>query len=588
MPASYPRIPYGWADFRAIRLENRLYVDKTRFVHALEEERYVFLIRPRRFGKSCWVSLLDNYYDRRGADEFEAVFGGTDLGSNPTENRHRYVVLRFNFSAFDDTLETLRERFEEYCQMVIRYALERNADLFSEAAIRHIRSSNSVNGQLNELFLYANDHRIPLYVLIDEYDNFANTVLAYHGEEAYQSFTHGGGFYRNFFATLKVGAEQSRGGLERLFVTGVSPITMDDVTSGFNIGRNISLEPEFNDMLGFTEAEVRVLLEMYRDHGVFNQEVEAALDVMREWYNGYRFAEDAEGDLYNTDMVLYFLNESMPNKRGPRELIDSNVRIDYGKLRHLLTVNRQLNGNFDLLRHIIGEESTESNIQISFPLEQLDLPENFLSLLHYFGLLSIREVAHGVPRLGIPNQTVKRLMYGYLRDAYRDVELFSVSQHTFSRLVRQMAYYGTWQPAFDFLRDAVAEQTGIRDYMDGEKVVHGFVAAHLSMVNHFLLHSEYELNKGYADLYMEPFVAQYPDMQFGYVLELKYLKRSASLDESVVADKAQEAVEQLRSYLADSSLRRRYPSVRHIGLAVVFHGWELVAYQAVGDDAAEN
>ena len=151
-----------------------------------------------------------------------------------------------------------------------------------------------------------------------------------------------------------------------------------------------------------------------------------------------------------------------------------------------------------------------------------------------------------------------------------------------------MAYDGTWQPALDFLRDAVAEQTGIRDYMDGEKVVHGFVAAHLSMVNHFLLHSEYELNKGYADLYMEPFVAQYPDMQFGYVLELKYLKRSASLDESVVADKAQEAVEQLRSYLADSSLRRRYPSVRHIGLAVVFHGWELVAYQAVGDHAAEN
>ena len=315
-PASYPRIPYGWANFRAIRLENRLYVDKTRFVHALEEERYVFLIRPRRFGKTCWVSLLENYYDRRGADEFEAVFGGTDLGRQPTENRHRYVVLRFNFSAFDDTLETLRERFEEYCQMVIRHTLERNADLFPEAARQRIRSSDSVNSQLNELFLYAGDQGIPLYVLIDEYDNFANTVLAYHGEQAYQAFTHGGGFYRNFFATLKDGAGHSSGGLERMFITGVSPITMDDVTSGFNIGRNISLEPEFNDLLGFTEAEVRNLLEMYRDYGVFNQEVEAALDVMREWYNGYRFAEEAEGDLYNTDMVLYFLNESMPNKRG--------------------------------------------------------------------------------------------------------------------------------------------------------------------------------------------------------------------------------------------------------------------------------
>ena len=529
------------------------------------------------------MSLLDNYYERNRADAFEAVFGGTDLGRHPTENRHRYVVLRFNFSAFKNALETLEYHFEEYCQLVVRHALERNADLFPEAARQHIRSPSSVNGQLNELFLYAGDHGIPLYVLIDEYDNFANTVLAYHGTEAYQSFTHGGGFYRNFFATLKDGAGQSDGGLERMFITGVSPITMDDVTSGFNIGKNISLRPEFNDMLGFTEEEVRNLLEMYRDYGVFNQDVEAALAVMREWYNGYRFAKSAQGDLYNTDMVLYFLDESIPNRGMPDELIDTNVRIDYGKLRHLLTVNRQLNGNFDLLRHIIGEESTESNIQLSFPLDRLDRRENFLSLLHYFGLLSIRDVSHGVPRLGIPNQTVKRLMYGYLRDAYDDVGVFSVDVYTFSRLVREMAYDGTWRPALDFLREALAEQTGIRDYMDGEKVVHGFVAAHFSMVDQFLLHSEYELNKGFADLYLEPFVAQYSDMRYGYVLEPKYLKRSEALDESLVADKVQEAVLQLRGYLADPFLPRRYPSVQHLGLAMVFHGWELVAYEAVGD-----
>ena len=588
MAASYPRIPYGWADFRAIRLEKRLYVDKTRFVHALEEERYVFLIRPRRFGKSCWVSLLDNYYNRTRADDFEAVFSGTHLGRHPTENRHRYVVLRFNFSAFDDTLDTLRERFETYCHLIVRHALERNGDLFPPEQIQRILSLPSIDAKLNELFLYAGDHGIRLYVLIDEYDNFANTVLAYHGAAAYQSFTHGGGFYRNFFATLKDGAGQSGGGLERMFITGVSPITMDDVTSGFNIGRNISLHPAFNDMLGFTEEEVRSLLELYRDCGVFNQEVEAALAVMHEWYNGYRFAKSAQGDLYNTDMVLYFLNESMPNRAMPDELIDTNVRINYGKLRHLLTVNRQLNGNFDLLRRIIGEQQVDTPLQLSFPLDRLNQRENFLSLLHYFGLLSIRDVAHGVPRLGIPNQTVKRLMYGYLRDGYDDVGVFSVDGYTFSRLVREMAYDGTWRPVLDFLRDALAEQTGIRDYLDGEKVIHGFVAAHLSMVDQFLLHSEYELNKGYADLYLEPFVAQYADMGYGYVLELKYVKRSASLDASGVADKVQEAVLQLRGYLADLSLRRRYRSVRHIGLAVVFHGWEMVAYQAVQDDEVGN
>ena len=444
MPASYPRIPYGWADFRAIRLENRLYVDKTRFIHTLEEERYAFLIRPRRMGKSCWVSLLENYYDRNRADEFEALFGGTYLGRQPTENRHRYVVLRFDFSMFDDTLETLWERFETYCHLELNHALRRNRDLFPQEARQHILSPPSIDAKLAALFLYAEDEGIPLYVLIDEYDNFANTILAYHGEAAYQSFTHGGGFYRNFFATLKAGAGRSGGGLERIFITGVSPITMDDVTSGFNIGSNISLELRLDQMLGFTEAEVRELLEMYQDCGAFDQDVEAALDVMREWYNGYRFAKSTEDDLYNTDMVLYYLKASIPNQPMPDQLIDTNVRIDYGKLRHLLTVNRQLNGNFDLLRHIIGEQQVDSEIQLSFPLDRLDRRENFLSLLHYFGLLSIRDVAHGVPRLGIPNQTVKRLMYGYLRDAYDDVGVFSVDVYTFSRLVRTMGYDGTW------------------------------------------------------------------------------------------------------------------------------------------------
>ena len=581
--AGYPRIPCGLANFRRIRMERRLYVDKTRFLHALEQVDHAVLIRPRRFGKTCWVSVLEHYYDRTWAHEFDAVFGGTDIGRQPTEHRHRYVVLRFNFSAFKTALDGLEHHFEEYCQLRLRNALERNPDLFPEAAVRRIRAPASVNGQLNELFAYAGGHGIPLYALIDEYDNFANTVLAHHGEAAYQSFTHGGGFYRNFFATLKAGTEAGSGGLERLFITGVSPVTLDDVTSGFNIGRNISLRPEFNDLLGFTEDEVRGLLELYRDHGVLDQDVDAALDVMREWYNGYRFARRAEGDLYNTDMVLYYLCESVPNRSMPDELIDTNVRIDYGKLRHLLVVGRQLNGNFDLLRHVIGEGRVDAQVQPSFPLERLHERENFLSLLYFFGLLSFRHVSGDTPRLGIPNQTVRRLMYGYLRDAWRDVDVFSVDAYDFSRLVRAMAYEGAWRPALEHLRDAIRRQTGIRDYVDGEKVVHAFLAAHFSLLDLFLIHAEHELNKGYADLYLEPFVARYPGAAFGYVLDVKYLKRRESLDESVVAEKTREAADQVRRYLADENLRRRHPSVRHIGLAVVFHGWEMAACEAVGD-----
>ena len=581
MSLSYPRIPYGWADFRAIRLESRLYVDKTRFLRALEDERYAFLIRPRRFGKSCWVSVLENYYDRTRADEFEALFGGTDIGRHPTENRHRYVILRFDFSAFNDALETLEREFEAYCHLELRHALERNRDLFPSEATQRILSQPSIHTQLAALFAYARDRGIPLYMLIDEYDNFANTVLAYRGVEAYESFTYGGGFYRNFFAALKAGTGRSGGGLERLFITGVSPITMDDVTSGFNIGKNISLQPVFNEMLGFTEPEVRSLLEMYRACGAFNRDIETALGIMREWYNGYRFAEEVEVDLYNTDMVLYFLDESLPNKGLPKMLIDTNVRIDYGKLRHLLVVNRQLNGNFDLLRDIIGEEVASSNIATSFPLEQLDQPENFLSLLYYFGLLSIRDVSRGVPRLGIPNQTVRRLMYGYLRDAYRDVGTFSLNLVTFVNLMVEMAYEGAWKPVLAFLRDTIAAQTSVRDCLEGEKMIQGFLSAYLGVAPHFAFHTERELNKGYADLCLEPLIAQYPDIPYGYVIELKYLKRS---DPSTrVSATLREATAQVRQYLLDDRLARQYPSVQFIGLAIVFHGWEMVAYEAVGD-----
>ena len=432
MHPAHPRIPYGEADFRRIRWNRWLYVDKTRFLRRLEEERYAFLIRPRRFGKSLWISLLENYYDRFWADGFDATFADTDIGQVPTGEQRRYVTLRFNFSMVNDKLETLEREFEAYCLVELRGTLERHPDLFPDGVRRRILAPPSIAIKLSELFRYAGDHDIPLYVLIDEYDNFANTVLAYHGAEAYHSFTHGGGFYRTFFATLKGGADRTGGGLERLFITGVSPITMDDVTSGFNIGRNISLHPDFNEMVGFTEEEVRCLVETYRDLGVFNQDVETAMGIMGEWYNGYRFAEDAETDLYNSDMVLYYLDHSIPNRGVPKYLIDTNVRIDYGKLRHLLVVGRQLNGNFDLLRDVIGEEQIDTHIQPGFPLEHLAEPENFLSLLHYFGLLSIRDVQGVMPTLGIPNQTVKRLMYGYLRDAYRDVGVFRVKWHPIS------------------------------------------------------------------------------------------------------------------------------------------------------------
>ena len=254
------------------------------------------------------------------------------------------------------------------------------------------------------------------------------------------------------------------------------------------------------------------------------------------------------------------------------------MRIDYGKLRHLLVTGRQLNGNFDLLRNVIGEEQVDTRIQPGFPLQDLTKRENFLSLMHYFGLLSIRDVVQGVmPRLAIPNQTVKRLMYGYLRDAYRDVDVFSVDLFRFEQLMMGMANEGEWRPVLEFLSEAISRQTGIRDYIGGEKVIQGFLAAYLSVADYYVFRSEVELGKGHADIALEPLVARYPQLQRGYLIELKYLRafRVGGSGRGHDGGRGGAGAAPAVSWRTNG-WRGSFPGVRFIGLIVVFHGWELV------------
>ena len=530
--AHFPAIPYGRAYFKGIRLEGCLYVDKTRFLHPLEQERFVFFIRPRRFGKTCWLSMLESYYDRNQADDFERVFGGLDICRQPTANRGRYVVVRFNFSTFGNDPAKLEREFDEYCRRHVRDAVEDNPDLFPDAAFDRIQAPPTINGQLDELFLHARREGIPLYVLIDEYDNFANTILAGVGAEAYHAFTHGGGFYRSFFATLKAGTEN--GSVERLFVTGVSPVTMDDVTSGFNIGANLSLRAEFNEMLGFTEDEVRRMLETYRDLGVFDQDVETARGTMREWYNGYRFSEEAEGIVYNTDMVLHYVKHSAQQGRpaaAHRHQRAHRLRQAAPPAAHRAAVEWQLRPAARGDRRGTGGQRDRGDVPAGAAdaAGELPLPDALL-----------RPAEHprrgaGVPRLGIPNQTVRRLMYGYLREAYEEVGVFALNLVELDRLTRRMALEGDWRPAVERLCKAVTEHTGIRDFIQGEKVLQGFLAAYLGASEYFVFHTEQELAKGYADIVLEPLVARYPGMRYGFVIELKYLSRGPETEARVTA-----------------------------------------------------
>lgn len=251
------------------------------------------------------------------------------------------------------------------------------------------------------------------------------------------------------------------------------------------------------------------------------------------------------------------------------------MRIDYDKLRHLLLTERRLNGNFDLLGEAAAGGRIDCEIAESFPLAALARRENFLTLLHCFGLLSIRDVTAGAAHLGTPNQTVRQLLYGQLRDAYEDVAAFHPDFLELDRLTRAMAIHGEWRPFVEALARAVREQTGIRDYLHGEKVVQTFLAAYLSIAGYFAVHTEAELGKGYADLVAVPLTTRFPAARHGFVIELKYLGRSAK-EQSRIPALAEQAENQLRGYLADRRWREEHGDIAYTGLALVFRGWELV------------
>ncbi|MFZ4663535.1 MAG: AAA family ATPase [Caldilineaceae bacterium] len=582
------RIPYGVADYGRLRRENAYYVDKTHYIPRIEAAPfYLFCIRPRRFGKSLWLSVLQHYYDVNQTDNFAFLFGETYIGQNPTPDRNSYLILFFNFALVNPALSKVEASFESTGSNEIDSFLRRYERFFSAESVQYIQAGANVADKLQRIFYHAAEQQLKIYLLIDEYDNFTNTILTTDGQGAYHNLTHGSGFFRYFFNLLKGATGGQIAGLTRLFITGVSPVTMDDVTSGFNIGTNISIDSQFNEMIGFTEAEVQTLLNAYQSYGRLPLGVEASLQLMQIWYNNYRFGQRATTSMYNSDMVLYFLLRTEADNGAPLRLIDENIRIDYTKLRHLMAIDQrldrgapaQLNGNFSLLRTIIEEGETVSPIHASFPLEQLLHRENFISLLYYFGLLSMAGAADEEPLLRIPNRTVKDLMYGYIRSALEDVDVFKLDIWRLTGLLRDMAYRGDWRPFFDYLNEQIQQQASVRDHLHGEKVIQGFLIAYLNVTHNFLTWSEREMGGGFVDLYMEPFLARYPGVKYGYLIELEYISESQfnkrGFDQSLAREKA-EAEGQLRQYAQDARIAQVAQQVTMKKLALIYKGWELV------------
>ncbi|MEM7131817.1 MAG: AAA family ATPase [Chloroflexota bacterium] len=590
------RIPYGIGDYYRLREENGYYVDKTHFIPLIEEfPLYLFCIRPRRFGKTLWLTVLRDYYDINLAEEFDFLFGDTWIGQNPTAERNRYLVLFLNFALVNPNVEKVEESFEDNGAVAIASFVRQYERFFDDEARNEILNAPTTEQKIRRICTYVAENNLKFYLFIDEYDNFANTILTRNGRKAYEQLTHEDGFFRYFFNLIKGATGGQIRGLDRLYITGVSPITMDDVTSGFNIGKNISLERKVNELIGFTESEVWEMLTYYVNAGFISIPTETCMEVMKLWYNNYRFAYEAKTDLFNSVSVLYFLLEIKDSTRLPMYLIDDNLRIEYGKLRHLVLIDRllnrgipdehppagkELNGNFSILKSLIEIGETISDVVLSFPLEGLLEPENFISQLYYFGLLTFAGELEGRPLLAIPNRTVRDLLYKYIRSALKDVDHFRIDPWQLANRLSAMAYRGDWEPFFDFLADEIQKQTSVRDYLEGEKVIQGFLLAYLNVTQFYHIWSEKDMGNGFADLYMEPFLARYPDMQYGYLIELEYITRG-KFDNDRLMEKLKEAKKQLKQYGNDPRIQEMSAQVPIKKLILVYSGWELVHQEEV-------
>jgi len=582
-------IPYGVGSFEEIKEKNYYFVDKSGYLREIEKNKsYLFFIRPRRFGKTLFLSMMETYYDVNKKDQFEFYFKNTAIFENPTKERNSYLVLKFDFSGIDSSVNQVEKSFLTHVKYRARIFISNYKELLKideNKTFSEIENLGNPSDVLSLLLTLCQIAKQKIYIIIDEYDNFANTILSTAGEKGYEDLTHGVGFFRTFFAALKKGTSGSDIPIGRLFMMGVSPITLDDVTSGFNIGENISIDSLFNEMLGFREQEVVDIIEYYSKAGRIRHETAYLLDIMNSWYNHYRFGKESESNrtLFNPTLVMYFLNEYQKNYKIPDDLIDRNVRMDYEKIKHLILVDKRgvkkPNGNFSKLQAVIENAQVITKLEKSFSLINLAQTGNFYSLLFYFGLLTFEGAGTGEQsRLAIPNETVKRLYYEYIAEAHTEMEIFSLDRDHYLPMMENMAYKGKWEPMFDYLAKQLKTRMGLRDLMKGEKSVQVFLYVYLGLSNLYFTHSEKELGMGYADIVLEPFIAKYEGIKYSYLIEIKYMKplKNEEKNKAKLEKLKVQAEKQLERYVRDEKFAKSMGKTVIKKLVLVFSGHGLV------------
>ena len=553
------KIPYGLSDFKELKCKNFYYVDKTRYIPLIEEvSNFLFFIRPRRFGKSLFLSMLHYYYDEKYKQDFEKIFADTWILKNKTSEAHTYKILRFNFSVVDSS------RYKEGFYHHVKTRVKDFLDVYN---IDIELTSDSPLEILDELFFKVRKRGLKIFCLIDEYDNFANELLSKEREE-YQELVKGQeSLYKQFFKILKSATDMENSPLKKMFITGVTPMTLFDVTSGFNIGDFISTNPKLNSMVGFTREEVEEIFSYYG--------VKADFELLEKWYGNYRFSTKTKERVYNSDMILYYLKCWINTGSEPEELADINIRTDYGKLKWLVYTGKNLNGNFGVLEKLVnGEIITTDRIKDAFSAFELIDKDNFNSLLYYLGLVTIHDVKLDI-ELKICNETIKSIVAEYISKIIQTEELFDLDLSEFKTKLKQFALHGNLD-AFKYIAERLKQSTGIRDYIKGEQTVKMLHLVYLNLCSYYRVLSEPELNKKFADIVLLP---KNEYVEYVGLIELKYIPRKESKNiKKLIENLKKQAELQLKESAADEMITYwTKEKNKKIGKVIlIYYGWELV------------
>lgn len=574
------RIPYGMQNFEDVIKEDCYYVDKTPFIEQIEESnKYFFFIRPRRFCKTLTLSMLENYYDINKKDKFDEIFGKLYIGQNPTPEHSTYLIIHLNFAEVAAGLDDYKDGLDNHCRLVFNFFCDIYAHILPADTKAGLQQEPDAVSKLRFLCQKCQEVGKKIYLFIDEYDNFTNMILA-HEEHLvrYRNQTHGEGYLRQFFNAIKGTAGNSLG---RVFVTGVTPVTMDDLTSGFNIGTNYSLSSDFNEMTGFTEEEVREMLDYYGSVLPFNHTTDELIKVMKPWYDNYCFAEERYGEttMYNSMMVLYFVDNYIGYEyQITKKMVEPNIRIDYDKLRMLIRHDKEFAHDASIIQQLVTQGFVIGTLNENFPAERINDPDNFLSLLFYFGMVTIDGTYKGETKFIIPNEVVRDQMYTYLLDTYKENDLV-YDRYSKGKLESKLAYDGQFKPYFEYIADCLKKYSSQRDKQKGEAFVHGFTLAMTSQNKFYRPISELDNDGGYADIFLSPLCDIYKDMVDSYIIELKYSK-SQTTDEQV-KKLFEEASAQISRYADSDMVREAVKTTKLHKLVVIYRGAEMVACEEI-------